>query len=108
MLCKFISDPLIELWVVTWALGLKKCHKSRNREHTSKDKVPRCMHTHVVGVYRASETHPFPYQVSFGGFNGTKTQWDLRACYLIGWDGCWDLFADVEGMYDVFPSIPLP
>jgi len=54
MLCKFISESVIEFWVVTWALGLKSVSNPRDADKTRGIKFPRRMHTHVVGESKSS------------------------------------------------------
>jgi len=87
LLLSLSSESVIEFWAMTWTLGLKSGTNPRFAGTGLRRKVPRRMHTHVVGVSGASWTHACPYQGSIQGFNGLKIQLVSRVGYLSIWDG---------------------
>ena len=72
-------------------------------------KFPGRMHSHVVGLSRVYLMHPLPISMEC-----PRDNWSKNPVGPKGWlaEGLgWLLgvfFVDVEGMFDVFLSIPLP
>ena len=87
MLCKFISESVVELWEMTWALGLKKWLKSRRCTHNTGQKSPWTHAYPCCGCVWSLLDACFPTSKERRGFNGLKTQLVSGVGYLSVWDG---------------------
>ena len=97
-----------KFWEVTEIMGLKSGTNPGGLGTSLRKKVPRHTHAHVVEVFRASQTHPCPYQGSVRGISSLKISGSQGPVKLMAGISFGGTVVGTGGLCYGFMSISLP